>query len=187
MPTFFEAVKRIIQGKPVYDASNETPISTEQPFNPEQQVGMNENEELGATPGQPVEAEHSPILKNDARTFPVACIRKTITRFNGPTMQVCCFIQNRFSEPLDLHKIELLGRELELKRPMQPNEEREFIVYEGPLVESPKEHQALLVYKTEKGDYFEAIHDIRFKFNYVAKTYYVDEINLRLPIKDIYG
>ncbi len=186
MPTFFEAMKRIIQGKPVYDASNETPIQEEQPLDPQQpQLSENENPEM--TQGQPAEAEHSPILKNDARTFPVAFIRKTVTRFNGPTMQVCCFIQNNFSEPLDLHKIELMGREVELKRPMRPNEEREFVVYEGPQLDSPNEHQALLVYKTEAGDYFEAVHDIRFKFNYVAKTYFVDEINLRLPIRDIYG
>jgi hypothetical protein len=189
MPSFYEAMKRIIQGKPVYDASNEPSNPPEQPLDEGPQPAFMNDAGSAVVPEESTEIEHeqSPILKSDSRTFPVLYIRKTVTKFNGSEMQIYCFIQNNFSETIDVHKIGLMGKEEELKRPLRPNEEHEFLVYEGPQPESPNEHQALLVYKTETGDYFEAIHDIKFKFNYVAKTYYVDEINLRLPIRDIYG
>jgi hypothetical protein len=187
MPSFFEAMKRIIQGKPVYDVTDQPPSPPiDEPLDSPQAAFMND-EGVAAAPEEIAETEHSPIVKNDSRTFPVVYIRKTVTRFNGKEMQVYCFIQNNFSETIDVHKIELMGREEELKRPLRPSEEHEFLVYEGPQLDSPAEHQVLLVYKTETGDYFEAIHDITFKFNYVTKTYFVDEINLRLPIRDIYG
>lgn len=205
MPTFFEALKRIIQGKPVYDASNEQPPDVPDgniPSTPEQGSYDTPNttaydapiaeeaiqgEDSETTAESHEDSEHSSIVKNDPRTFPVAFIHRTITKFNGSNMLVYCYIRNAWNESLDLHKIEAFEKETELKRPIHPGEEHEFLIYEGPQLESPAEHLALLAYKTETGDYFEAIHEVTFKFNYVAKSYYVDDIRLRLPIKDIYG
>jgi hypothetical protein len=188
MPSFFQSVLRIVQGKPVYDANNEQSQSSG-PFDNQIKDPLSDNSNEASQPvaAEASHEEHSSIQKNDSRTFPVAFIHRTITRFNGPNMQVYCYIRNAWNEPLDLHKIEAFEHESELKRPLRPGEEHEFVIYEGPLLESPNEHLALLVYKTETGDYFEAIHEVRFKFNSVVKRYYVDEIVLRLPIKDIYG
>lgn len=188
MPSFFQSIVRIIQGKPVYDADNENP-QTGDPADTALADPLNDHpgEENNSEPQEAGTEEHSSIQKNDARTFPVAFIHRTITRFNGSEMQVYCYIRNAWNEPLDLHTIEAFEKEEELKRPLRPGEEHEFLIYEGPQFQTPNEHLALLVYKTESGDYFEAIHEVRFKFNNVLKTYYVDELVLRLPIKDIYG
>lgn len=195
MPTFFQALVRIIQGKPVYTADDQAPLSDVPPdpttpqsspiANPLQPLNYDEPggpEQAIPTAAQP-ETEESLYQKNNASTFPVAYVKRTMTRINGEEMQVYAYIVNNSRMPLDLHKIIVFEREEELKHFMRPGDDREFLIYEGPLADGTQNHEAILIYKTETGDYFEAIHDIRFSFNQATHTYSVDELRLRPPIR----
>lgn len=194
--SFLGGLWKIIQGKPVYDTSP-PPQAPTPPGEPPEQIQGPLESSLESAPVIPVhtaqsapqgtEAEASSIQKDNANTFPVAYIKRTITKLNGRDMFVYCYITNNSNMVLDIHKIHLLGREEEIKHPLKPGEEKEILVYEGPQLTSQADHQALLIYKTETGDYFEAIHEIRFMYNNATQTYSVDEIRLHLPIKDIYG
>ncbi len=173
MPGFFESMKRVMQGKPVYDADEQYGIPAAHP-----------------APGAPHPAgeQHtSRIQKGNDQTFPVVYVKRTTTRMNGATMQVTAHILNTWPEPIELDKIQILGKTHELDAPLRPNEEREFIVYNGPRPRG-KMVEAQLDYKTHhEHDYFRAIHDVTFMYHNEDQTYSVDDLRLRRPIRDIYG
>jgi hypothetical protein len=174
MPSFFEAMKRMIQGKPVFDAPEQPRQDSAQPLTP-----------VPPRPAAPT-APQNTIRKGVDSTFPVVYVKRTTTRINGRQMQVYCRIMNTFRETIALDKIRLLGTTRELDCDLRPGEEREFQVYNGPMVTN-QQREAKLDYKTQReGDYFEAIHDITFTYR-PDKTYMVDEMKLHLPIRDIYG
>jgi hypothetical protein len=174
MPSFFEGMKRMIQGKPVFDAPTPTQQDTPQPIAP-----------LPSRPAAPA-APQNTIRKSTDSTFPVVYIKRTSTRINGRQMQVYCRIVNAFHATIALDKIRILNTTRELDCDLRPGEEREFQVYNGPIVTN-QQREAKLEYKTQReGDYFQAIHDVTFIYH-PDKTYTVDEIKLHLPIRDIYG
>lgn len=170
MPGFFESMKRMAQGKPLYDDPNVMPSHSDaQPQSHE------------------VESHQSRIQKGNDRTFPVVYVKRTATRMNGSNMQVSVHILNTWPEPVELDKIRLLGTTHELDAPLRSNQEREFVVYNGPRPKN-KVTQAQLDYKTHhERDYFEAIHDVTFMYHDDDQTYSVDQLRLRMPIRDIYG
>jgi hypothetical protein len=199
MPSFFEGLRRITQGQPVFDPNegqaNGVDITQNQPA--PQPVST---EPWMQTPGQPALAvstnqpapapvpaqPQSPINKADNRTFPMVYIKHTRSQVSGNTMQVYCRISNASPMDIDVHVIKLLGIETSLRFPLHPGAEKEFLVYNGPRMQSTQYHDARLHYKTRDGDYFEAYHDIRFMLNSFDKTYVIDEINLHPPIRDIF-
>jgi hypothetical protein len=213
--SFLGGLWKVVQGKPVYDGTNQINPTNQQPQNPAPSNPMAPTEEIqgpmesslespniepihdSPVPlGQPVQTDQpgqaaeqaapegeATIQVDNAHTFPTAYIKRTITKIEGPTMYVYCYIANESNMPLDIHRIELLGHEQEIRHPMEPGAIKEFLVYNGPLLLSQNDHQATLVYKTEHGEYFEAIHEIRFTYNNNTHTYSVDEFRLRQPIK----
>jgi hypothetical protein len=177
MPSFFEAMKRMIQGKPVFD----TPERPQEPQVP----GAQPITPATPRPTAPVTPLNT-IKKGVDSTFPVVYIKRTSTRINGRQMQVYCRIMNSFHATIALDKIRILNTTRELDCDLRPGEEREFQVYSGPVVTN-QQREAKLDYKTQReGDYFEAIHDVTFIYH-PDKTYTVDEIKLHMPIRDIYG
>lgn len=177
MPGFFESMKRIAQGKPVFDAADN-----------QGEYAPNHPEHHEVQGGQHASTEHqSRIMKGNDRTFPVVYVKRTVTRFDGPNMAVYCDILNTWPEPVELDKIHILGKTHELDAPLRAGQEREFVVYKGPRVKQ-KITQADLEYKTHhEHDYFKAIHDVTFMYHSEDQTYSVDELRLRMPIRDIYG
>lgn len=174
MPGFFDAMKRIAQGKPVFDQNDEL-------------GGFAAEDGTSAQPHHNQPEHQSLIHKGSDRTFPVVYVKHTNVHMNGPNMQVYCRILNTWPEPVELDKIRILDKTHELDAPLRPNEEREFLVYNGPRLRNKITH-AQLDYKTHhERDYFEAIHDVTFMYHNEDRSYSVDEVKLRLPIRDIYG
>jgi hypothetical protein len=184
MPSFFESVKRIIQGKPVFDDVD----AQQKPQQDTSQVPLPTLTPLPQAPqAQPQPPKpQSPIRKGDSSTFPIVQVKHCTSKLNGPNMQVYCRIINNSRMPIDLDKIRILGTTRELDNKLRPGEEREYMVYSGPRLQRQQYNDAQLDYKTEYGDYFKAIHDVRFTYN-SDKTYSVDELRLHPPIRDIYG
>ncbi len=176
MPSFFVAMKRILQGKPVYTPDDvATQAGTEAGQPPE-----NANEDGDGEP-------ETLIRKGDDRTFPIVTVRHCECRLDGRDMELLCHIINSSDMPVVLHKIILFGDERRMEIDLRPGQERHVPVYRGPQAESPDEHELSLEYKTETGDYFKAIHDIRFKYHPDTRTYSVDEVHLHPPVRDIFG
>jgi len=162
----FGFMKRLIMAQPLFD---------EQPH------------VQGATPVSANQPPLSSIRKNDASTFPVLQITRTETHESGSHVQIYCHIRNESTEQLILDKIRLLGTSRQMTANLQPHDEQEYLVYEGPQLQTDAYHDAQLDYRTAAGDYFEAYHDVTYEYQDASKTYTIDEMNLRLPIRDIYG
>ena len=167
MPSFFEGLNRFLQGKPVFEDPNVPPEA--------------------ATQSDSTQVSPPTINKADQHSFPVVQVERVTSHVNGNHLQVYGEIKNEWSEEIMLDKIRLLNSVRELDSFLRGHEEREFLLYDGP---SPTQqyYEAQLDYKTQKeGDYFQAIHDVGFEYDEKNKTYSVDELRLRLPIRDIYG
>lgn len=170
-------MNRMVNGEPVFQdnsANNETKDKTDA--------------DPAATVQPPEDVPTGPVIrKGDDSSFPVVYIKRTKTRIDGAKMQVYCQIVNKWPEEIELDKITMLGVKRELDVYLRGGEEREFLVYDGPRVDH-ESHEAQLDYKTkEERDYFQAIHDITFTYHVDDKTYSVNEMHLREPIRDIYG
>lgn len=127
------------------------------------------------------------VIKGDPHTFPVVYIKHTKCHFSSGHMQVYCSIVNNSRGQIELDKIHLLGTSRMLGNFLRPGEEHECLVYDGPNAQNDHNYELLLDYKDHTGDYFQSIHDIKFTYQASDKSYVIDEIHLRLPIKDING
>ena len=164
--SFIGFMKRLVMGQPLFDGQQPIP------------------------PGSPPVSADQPASftrKGDSTTFPVVQITRVDNHFNGSNLQVYCRIRNNSRERIVLDKIRLLGTARQITDDLQPNEEREYVVYEGPPLQNQAYHDAQLDYRTESGDYFEADHDVTFSYQADNKTYLIDEVRLHTPIRDIYG
>lgn len=165
--SFFEGLSRFLQGKPVFEDPNAPKESAKQPSGTDK------------TPAG--------INKADQRSFPVVRIEDVASHMDGDHLQVYGEIKNEWPEEVMLDKIRLLNTVRELDAYLGGSEVREFLLYDGP-TPARQYYEAELDYKTRKeGDYFRAIHDVGFEYNGTTKTYSVDELRLRQPIRDIYG
>lgn len=167
---FLESLKRLAQGKPLFDEDErDHPGGVHPP---------------AAAPGPALTPDQT-IQKFNERTFPVVRVRRVVSRPSGKNVQIYCYIRNEWTGQIMLDKIRLLGTKQELDSYLRPGEEREFLVYSGPQLTRQPDSQAEIDYKTQGGDYFQSIHDV--KSNYRSdKTYSIDDMHFR-RIKDIYG
>ena len=186
MPSFFQVIKRLIQGKPVFDPNDQLdgsrPNPLQQPIQPGQPQQTHGAVPLPTQPAVPSNG----IQKGNDRTFPVVIVKRVKSRVNGNNLQVYGWIRNNWHGQIELDKIRLLGGHKELDATLRPGEEKEFQLFSGTRPSKPT-YNAEIDYKTEEGkDYFRAVYDVDFSF-LPDKTYSVDELKLHLPIRDIYG
>lgn len=163
---FFDFMGRMAKGEPVFqDESNEKPASQQAP-----------------TP----EPEGPIIKKGDPSTFPVVHITKVTPHTSGDHLQLYCHIENTWGKPVELDKIVIFNTKRELDMQLRAHEVRDVLVYDDGLLRH-EDHEAVLQYKTEDGDYFEARYFVTFHYRPQNGTYDVAEIQLREEIRDIYG
>lgn len=167
--SFLDFMGRMFEGKPVFDEADSRP-----------QDKPEASDDVAAAP-------QSAIRKHDESSFPVVHVKRTKTTINGSNMQVYCMIENTWPDQVMLDKIRLCNTTRELDTYLRAGETKDFLVYSGPKL-THEYHEALLHYKTQQeGDYFEAVHDVDFEYHPEDKTYSVSELELRKPIRDIYG
>jgi hypothetical protein len=190
MPSFFEGLKRVIQGKPVFDPNDTAqPAKEPDPFAPTNPLAEFDKPETPppAAPAQVASSQPtSTIQKNNPSSFPVVSIDRTHISRNGQVIEVYCTIRNNWHDELLLDNLRLLNTSHKLNVLLHPGNTHEVQVYHGaPFAQQPPT-QATIDYKTHEGDYFEALFDVHFTFT-SDKTYEVTELRLRPPIRDIYG
>jgi hypothetical protein len=126
------------------------------------------------------------IVKGQDSTFPQALIKRLKPHVNDTHMQLYCHIVNEWTEEVEIDKIRIFGMKRELDTTLSPHEEREFLVYDGPVL-MREDHEAELDYKTKRdGDYFRTVYNITFAYNSSDSTYLPSEAHLDGPVRDIY-
>jgi hypothetical protein len=183
VPGFFEGMKRLINGQPVFDANDSGKGWTDQAGR-EKEFSTGEGEQQPAQPEQ--KGPTTGVIKNHPDTFPVVVVKRTRTRLNGTNQDVYCSIVNNSKGPVELDEINLAGRSRHINGYLRAGEEREWLCYSGPRSTAETYKVANLDYKDETGDYFQSIYDVEYQYE-SDKTYSVEELHLRLPIRDIKG
>jgi hypothetical protein len=169
---FFEFMKKMVEGKPVFEDG-----STKEDTNKPSDISQ-------VSPA--VGTDKSAIRKHEDGTFPVVEIRQVKTHLDGNNIQIYCHIRNEWEHEVMLDKIRLLGTKRELDTSLRGGEDREFLVYKGPKLQH-EYHEAEIDYKTAReGDYFQAVYHVTFTYNTADKSYTINEMELDLPIRDIY-
>lgn len=187
MPGFFESLKRLASGQPVFNESDSkqgwTDASGKESMATNGQPAQASQQQPQAQP----EAPKSSVVKGQPSTFPVVVVKRTRTQVNGNNQMVYCSIVNRFTEPVEVDEIELEGHSTRLGGYLRPGEEREWLCYNGSCSSSEGHKVAKLTYKVdETGDYFQSIYDVEYAYG-ADKLYSVEELHWRQPIMDIYG
>jgi len=187
MPGFFESLKRMAQGQPVFDANDSKSGSgwTDASGNARDATPQ-PTAQQPQNPAQP-EAPKTSVVKGQSSTFPVVVVKRTRTQNNGNSQAVYCSIINRFSEAVEVDEIEIEGSSRRLGGYLRPGEEREWLCYNGSRSNSEGHKVAKLTYKVEEtGDYFQSVYDVEYEYG-ADKLYSVEELHWRQPIMDIYG
>ncbi len=204
MPPFLRAIANAMQGKPLYNQTQQQQPMTppNQQWTPDpNQIQMQGTPAFGqqqyaqapaaVQPQVPVHPQ-APVIpvpnlptinRADSRTFPVVRVKHTVVKVANGNMEVWCRIVNDSRLTIDLHKVEILGTTADIRYPLRPGQEKEFRLYSGHCMPNNAYHDMDIEYKEEGGGgYFKAIHDIRYMMN-ADRTLSVDELNLRLPIR----
>ena len=186
MPGVWEGIKRLINGQPVFDQNDQNKGWTDK----------NGNEKVdpmtGTAPAEqqqaPAKPQGSPtgVIKNNSSTFPVVVVKRTRTKLNGTNQDVYCSIVNNSKGPVEVEEMHLGGRSRHINGYLRPGEEREWLCYSGPRSTSESYKEAYLEYKDETGDYFQSIYNVEYQYE-SDKTYSIEELHLRLPIRDVKG
>jgi hypothetical protein len=186
MAGFLRGLTRLIKGEPVFDPNDQNKGWNDKNGDPSQPIpGAEPTEGQQPLPAQP-QAPRTTVVKGQASTFPVVFVRRTRAHSNGSNMDVYCSIRNNSKGPVEVEEINLAGRSRRMGGYLRAGEEREWLCYSGPRLKSEAYKEASLNYKDELGDYFQSIYDVEYQLE-SDKTYSVEELHLRLPIRDIFG
>jgi hypothetical protein len=187
MPGFFESLKRMANGQPVFD-ENDSKQGWSDASGNAREIGSQNEPNAPQQTKDPTDEKRTSVVKGQPSTFPVVIVKRTRTQINGKNQTVYCSIENRSSESVELDEIELAGGSKQLGGYLRPGEEREYLCYNGPRATSEAQNVAKLNYKVEETkDYFQSIYDVEFEYGADDKLYSVEELHWRQPIIDIYG
>lgn len=185
MAGFFESLKRMAMGEPVYRQGDQDSGWSGVDGKPKS-AQPRPGEPTPAPAPQP-DVPFSGIVKGNANTFPQVVVKRTRTHTSGGNMTVYCSIVNKSNVRVEVDEIHLAGHSQNLGGDLGPGQEREFLCYNGPRLSSEGHREATLNYKVEEtGDYFQSVYDVEYQY-LSDRTYAVEELHLRLPIRDIYG
>jgi len=174
---FWDVTKRLVQGKPAFE--NAQPKDDWDDDAPT--VDYAEDREAKRTEVQ----DTSLFDDNGNKQIPVAQVIHTKYTLSGDKIEVWSTIRNQSDRALELDKIMMLGVRHDLRYPLQPGQQREFSVFNGPHPTHDNYKKAELYYKDSlAGDYFRADHLVEYKYE-TDKTYSPNELKLLLPIYDV--
>lgn len=175
MPTFFEGFRRLLTGQPVFRQGEDVDgVEYKEERQPEAKVDPDQ---------QPPVAEA--VEQQGPKLIPEVTIQRVECRNNGANMEVDVYIKNTSTTNVMLDKIMLFGDSRALNYMLNPGEEREFPVYNGPRLNNRNYTNCELQYRDEAtGDYFSSVHNVEFEQE-SDNTYVVRRIRFVPPVKDI--
>jgi hypothetical protein len=175
MPGFFEGMRRMLVGEPIFkpDEHTDDPIY-KKPLNDspvEERQAVADNADMS--------------VHEDKLNPPEAVIERFECHYHDDThMDVNVHVRNLSKELLWIDKLMLFGQRYNLDHELDPGESREFMVYRGPMLDNKYYTNAELHYRTPNGDYFSAQHNIEFEERPNHK-YIPHRMRFYGPVKDI--
>ncbi len=144
----FAVLKRILSGRPAFEGAQ-----TER--GGEAAAGHDTNTPDGT----------NPYLQSSGRKiYPVVKVTDAHFHHNGDHSELRVHIHNASHFDIQLDKIRLLGRTVELDRNLSPHGAAEFLVYQGHSFHTRPDARAELVYQIiGSNDYFMNPHEIIYK------------------------
>lgn len=174
MPSFFEKLRRLVVGEPVFRQGEDAEGVTHKA---DQQL------EVQQASTEPVVADA--VQRPGTKIIPEVVIDRVEYRNNGQNMDIDVEIRNNSTREVFVDKIMLLGTTREIDRIFKPGEEREVSVYSGPRPNNRNYTNCELQYRDqETGDYFSSLHFVEYEQE-ADKTYVISRIRFTPPIKDI--
>jgi len=173
--SFFDAIKRLATGQPVFSAESENESKPEA-------ADQDTPKPAASEPSQ--QQSGTPRDEQGEKILPVVTVKRVECRLDGDRMQCWGVLQNQSLYKMELDKITLLGSRLELDNYLQPNEEREYLLYSGDRPTDENNHDCDLVYINESGDYFNAEHYVHFTLQSDG-TYIINRLEFSPPVRDI--
>jgi len=157
MPSFFQFVKRMASGEPIYQQGD--PVEPAATDSPKPQA-----------PGR--------------KSIPQVMITRSECRISKPRMNCIAEIRNASDQAIFLDEVHIFGVKRELQRELRPGEERELEIYDGPLVTGRFIDECYLLYRDQTGDYFRSTHDVDCE-QLPDGSQQVKRIRFLPPVKDV--
>jgi hypothetical protein len=154
----FGTLGKLIQGKPVFEPTNQP--------NGHAEVQEQPGSAFGQGTMQPSEGP---------KQMPHVEFERIECHMSGTHMDCDAFIQNNSHDNVDLDKLSFMGSSYDLGRQLRPGEEHEFRIYSGNRPNNTSYTRAELTVKDHTGDYFELIYYVQFKA-VGDGTYIIDRI-----------
>lgn len=174
MPSFFEGLKRLIVGEPVFRPGEGVDGVTHK---------ADEIAEAQRQQEQPTVA--NAVERPGPKVIPQVVIDRVEYRNNGNEMDVDVEIKNLSDREVMVDQITILGTTRQIDRVFQPGEEREVPVYDGPRPNHRNYSNCELRYRDQAtGDYFASLHFVEYEQE-PDKTYVIRRIRFVPPVKDI--
>ncbi len=171
MPTFFEGLKRLLVGQPVFKEGE----------------GVDGVEHKADA--RDAALEQPPVVdavgRPGPKVIPEVIIERIEYRNDGDDMDVDAEIKNQSDRDVFVDQITILGQTRQIDRVLRPGEQREIPVYSGRRPNHRNYSNCDLKYRDETtGDYFSSGHFVEFEQEQ-DKTYVVKRIRFVPPVRDI--
>jgi hypothetical protein len=136
------------------------------------------------------EAYGTPRDDQGLKIFPKVAIERVECRPEEGRLLCEAVIKNESEYRMELTRLILAGTDKSLANAgidnfLDPEEEREFIIYDGQPLTTDALHDCELHYKNDSGDYFNAQHFVNYALQ-PDGTFMFDTINFVPPVRDIY-
>jgi hypothetical protein len=159
---FLEGLGRFMQGKPIFQASENN--DTSQHSN--------------------TTTEDTQMTASGPKVVPTVFIERSDYHNSGQNMRIEAYIKNSSTQEVEVSRINLMGTHRDININLRAGESREVFVYDGARPKDYNYKNAYLQFKDESGDYFESHHTVEFRSNQDG-TYYISAFNFVGPVKDI--
>lgn len=150
MPSFFEAMKRLAKGEPVYRPEDvqDTGITHKSQDAPASDAVVGDPRYAADTAG--------------AKVLPMVRIEEAESHLNGDDLKCYAVVRNESPYDVTLDKMFLLNQRREIDATLRAGERKQFLVYDGEAPKHQNYHDADLHIKDAAGDYFVSHHDVFF-------------------------
>lgn len=177
MPGFWETMRRLVAGEPVYRADEQDGVTHKREEAARQQAEA-------ATGASPKEGWQRTGAPTGPKVLPIATIGRIEVQKQDYDMELTVSVRNNSLETLVIDRVSILGRTTDVNQFMKPGDEHEFRVYDGPMPVGTANDVCEVKYRNEAGDYFAAMHHVEYQSE-ADKRFSVRRITFNPPVRDV--
>jgi len=178
---FWDVAKRMIQGKPAFEAPQEKPQKQFDEWGDPVEPTTQADDSVG----DQERVHRNQRVKGGYKVVAEAAIVGVRPHYSGDYVELWARIRNLSHFDIMLDKIYIFGAKQELDYVLTPGNEREFMIYQGKKLMHNSYKYAELYYRDQgSGDYFCAAHMIEYRHESDGSFEVVD-LELVRPVKDV--